>query len=181
VLACRLGYVRLPWFGSFALFELPWSLIVVAWSRTETWALAWTFMCIASPTGPSGTNRLRRPRKNERCFLTTITGLKLNWWANHDQVVTCLFLPKAQEKSPGPTKAARWCSRSLEATALLGGPPMLRYKIWKILLRVNDLPAKTFLEYVTRGICGVREKIRNVTFQCVVICRSSAVSLHFSP
>jgi cell cycle arrest protein BUB2 len=49
--------------------------------------------------------------------------------------------------------------------------PTLRYRIWKILLRVNDLPAETFLEYVARGPCEVREKIRNDTFRCVVICR----------
>jgi len=43
--------------------------------------------------------------------------------------------------------------------------PSLRYRIWKILLRVTDLPAKTFLEYVARGPCEVREKIRNDTFR----------------
>jgi len=43
--------------------------------------------------------------------------------------------------------------------------PTLRHRIWKILLRVNDLPAKTFLEYVARGPCEVREKIRNDTFR----------------
>lgn len=43
--------------------------------------------------------------------------------------------------------------------------PTLRYRIWKILLRVNDLPAETFLEYVARGPCEVREKIRNDTFR----------------
>lgn len=48
--------------------------------------------------------------------------------------------------------------------------PTLRYRIWKILLRVNDLPAETFLEYVARGPCEVREKIRNDTFRCVAIC-----------
>jgi hypothetical protein len=48
--------------------------------------------------------------------------------------------------------------------------PTLRYRIWKILLRVNDLPAETFLEYVARGPCEVREKIRNDTFRCVATC-----------
>jgi len=43
--------------------------------------------------------------------------------------------------------------------------PTLRHRIWKILLRVTDLPAKTFLEYVARGPCEVREKIRNDTFR----------------
>ncbi|KAI0003206.1 TBC-domain-containing protein [Russula compacta] len=43
--------------------------------------------------------------------------------------------------------------------------PTLRYRIWKILLRVTDLPAETFLEYVARGPCDVREKIRNDTFR----------------
>ncbi|KAH9001780.1 TBC-domain-containing protein [Lactarius akahatsu] len=43
--------------------------------------------------------------------------------------------------------------------------PTLRYRIWKILLRVTDLPAKTFVEYVARGPCEVREKIRNDTFR----------------
>jgi hypothetical protein len=47
--------------------------------------------------------------------------------------------------------------------------PTLRYRIWKILLRVNDLPAETFLEYVARGPCEVREKIRNDTFRYAVI------------
>ncbi|KAI0263799.1 TBC-domain-containing protein [Gloeopeniophorella convolvens] len=43
--------------------------------------------------------------------------------------------------------------------------PTLRYRIWKILLRVNELSAETFLEYVARGPCEVREKIRNDTFR----------------
>ncbi|KZT23917.1 bub2 protein [Neolentinus lepideus HHB14362 ss-1] len=41
----------------------------------------------------------------------------------------------------------------------------LRPRIWKILLRVNDVSAGTFLEYVGRGPCEVREKIRNDTFR----------------
>ncbi|KAI0303355.1 TBC-domain-containing protein [Multifurca ochricompacta] len=43
--------------------------------------------------------------------------------------------------------------------------PTLRHRIWKILLRVNEVPANTFLEYVARGPCEVREKIRNDTFR----------------
>uniref|UniRef100_D8Q9H1 Rab-GAP TBC domain-containing protein n=1 Tax=Schizophyllum commune (strain H4-8 / FGSC 9210) TaxID=578458 RepID=D8Q9H1_SCHCM len=43
--------------------------------------------------------------------------------------------------------------------------PTLRPRIWKILLRVNDLSANTFLRYVSRGPCEVREKIRNDTFR----------------
>jgi len=43
--------------------------------------------------------------------------------------------------------------------------PTLRPRIWKILLGVTELPANTFLEYVSRGPCEVREKIRNDTFR----------------
>ncbi|KAJ8592327.1 TBC-domain-containing protein [Rhizopogon salebrosus TDB-379] len=43
--------------------------------------------------------------------------------------------------------------------------PTLRPRIWKILLRVDDVSAGTFLEYVARGPCNVREKIRNDTFR----------------
>ncbi|KAI0317392.1 bub2 protein [Amylostereum chailletii] len=43
--------------------------------------------------------------------------------------------------------------------------PTLRHRIWKILLRVTEVPAETFLEYVARGPCEVREKIRNDTFR----------------
>src|SRR5277367_614606 len=35
--------------------------------------------------------------------------------------------------------------------------PTLRPRIWKILLSVNDMPAETFLQYVARGPCQVRE------------------------
>ncbi|KAG5652478.1 hypothetical protein H0H81_004886 [Sphagnurus paluster] len=45
--------------------------------------------------------------------------------------------------------------------------PTLRPRIWKILLRVSELPVDTFLEYVARGPCEVREKIRNDTFRSV--------------
>lgn len=41
----------------------------------------------------------------------------------------------------------------------------LRPRIWKILLRVDDIAAETFLQYVSRGPCEVREKIRNDTFR----------------
>ncbi|KAM5534067.1 hypothetical protein V8D89_012248 [Ganoderma adspersum] len=43
--------------------------------------------------------------------------------------------------------------------------PTLRPRIWKILLRVRDVSADAFLEYVGRGPCDVREKIRNDTFR----------------
>ncbi|KAF9559884.1 bub2 protein [Agrocybe pediades] len=43
--------------------------------------------------------------------------------------------------------------------------PTLRPRIWKILLRVNELPTDTYLYYVSRGPCEVREKIRNDTFR----------------
>ncbi|KAF9070900.1 bub2 protein [Rhodocollybia butyracea] len=43
--------------------------------------------------------------------------------------------------------------------------PTLRPRIWKILLRVNDVSANTYLQYVSRGPCEVREKIRNDTFR----------------
>ncbi|KAJ3511220.1 hypothetical protein NLJ89_g4225 [Agrocybe chaxingu] len=43
--------------------------------------------------------------------------------------------------------------------------PTLRPRIWKILLRVNELPTDTYLHYVSRGPCQVREKIRNDTFR----------------
>ncbi|KAG5352199.1 hypothetical protein C0989_003280 [Termitomyces sp. Mn162] len=43
--------------------------------------------------------------------------------------------------------------------------PTLRPRIWKILLRVSDLSADTFMGYVSRGPCEVREKIRNDTFR----------------
>ncbi|KAI0707596.1 bub2 protein [Earliella scabrosa] len=43
--------------------------------------------------------------------------------------------------------------------------PNLRPRIWKILLRVREVSAESFLEYVARGPCEVREKIRNDTFR----------------
>ncbi|RXW23353.1 hypothetical protein EST38_g2523 [Candolleomyces aberdarensis] len=43
--------------------------------------------------------------------------------------------------------------------------PTLRPRIWKILLRVNEIPTETYLHYVARGPCEVREKIRNDTFR----------------
>jgi len=45
--------------------------------------------------------------------------------------------------------------------------PTLRPRIWKILLRVGEVPADTFLGYVARGPCEVREKIRNDTFRSI--------------
>ncbi|KAH9945905.1 bub2 protein [Epithele typhae] len=43
--------------------------------------------------------------------------------------------------------------------------PSLRPRIWKVLLRVREISAPAFLEYVGRGPCEVREKIRNDTFR----------------
>ncbi|RPD66373.1 bub2 protein [Lentinus tigrinus ALCF2SS1-7] len=43
--------------------------------------------------------------------------------------------------------------------------PTLRPRIWKVLLRVREVSAESFLEYVGRGPCEVREKIRNDTFR----------------
>ncbi|KAI3596978.1 bub2 protein [Moniliophthora roreri] len=41
----------------------------------------------------------------------------------------------------------------------------LRPRIWKILLRITHLSAEEYLQYVARGPCEVREKIRNDTFR----------------
>ncbi|KAH8814728.1 TBC-domain-containing protein [Flagelloscypha sp. PMI_526] len=41
--------------------------------------------------------------------------------------------------------------------------PTLRPRIWKILLKVNEIDADEYLEYVSRGPPEVREKIRNDT------------------
>jgi cell cycle arrest protein BUB2 len=75
-----------------------------------------------------------------------------------------------------PSKAVRSCVsfvlRNLSShfnCFFFSQDPTLRYRIWKILLRVNELSAETFLEYVARGPCAVREKIRNDTFRCVLI------------
>lgn len=46
-----------------------------------------------------------------------------------------------------------------------GADPTLRPRLWKILLRINDISAATYLRYVARGPCEVREKIRNDTFR----------------
>lgn len=43
--------------------------------------------------------------------------------------------------------------------------PTLRPRIWKILLRVNEIPTDTYLRYIAKGPCEVREKIRNDTFR----------------
>ncbi|KAK7035210.1 CDC16 protein [Paramarasmius palmivorus] len=43
--------------------------------------------------------------------------------------------------------------------------PTLRPRIWKILLRITHLSADEYLQYVSRGPCEVREKIRNDTFR----------------
>ncbi|KAF7782425.1 hypothetical protein Agabi119p4_1801 [Agaricus bisporus var. burnettii] len=61
-------------------------------------------------------------------------------------------------------------TRKLRRLILVDGIPSsvdstLRPRIWKILLRVNDLSADRFLCYVARGPCEVREKIRNDTFR----------------
>ncbi|KIY63567.1 rab domain-containing cell division control protein [Cylindrobasidium torrendii FP15055 ss-10] len=47
----------------------------------------------------------------------------------------------------------------------LDADPSLRPRIWKILLRINEVSADTYLDYVARGPCHVREKIRNDTFR----------------
>lgn len=46
-----------------------------------------------------------------------------------------------------------------------GADPTLRPRIWKLLLGINECSASTFLQYVERGPCDVREKIRNDTFR----------------
>lgn len=45
--------------------------------------------------------------------------------------------------------------------------PTIRPRLWKLLLRVNDVSADTYLRYVARGPCHVREKIRNDTFRYI--------------
>jgi cell cycle arrest protein BUB2 len=60
----------------------------------------------------------------------------------------------------GCSSILRICSRTKD--------PTLRPRIWKILLRVNELPSETYLNYISRGPCQVREKIRNDTFRYTI-------------
>ncbi|KAI0285246.1 TBC-domain-containing protein [Russula brevipes] len=80
-----------------------------------------------------------------------------------------LSQPKLSSKSRTPDDVEESVKKLRRLILIEGIPskadPTLRYRIWKILLRVNDLPAETFLEYVARGPCEVREKIRNDTFR----------------
>jgi len=79
-----------------------------------------------------------------------------------------LSQPKAASKSrAGETDDG---TKKLRRMILVEGipsavDPTLRPRIWKILLRVNELPAEAYLRYVSRGPCQVREKIRNDTFR----------------
>ena len=43
--------------------------------------------------------------------------------------------------------------------------PSLRPRIWKILLQVDTVDTATYIRYVRKGPCPVREKIRNDTFR----------------
>ncbi|TFK44521.1 rab-GTPase-TBC domain-containing protein [Crucibulum laeve] len=80
-----------------------------------------------------------------------------------------LSQPKAASKSRASGEIDDG-TKKLRRMILVEGIPSsvdatLRPRIWKILLRVNDLSAETYLRYVARGPCEVREKIRNDTFR----------------
>jgi cell cycle arrest protein BUB2 len=78
-----------------------------------------------------------------------------------------------QPKSTTKSKASRDVDDSVKRLCrmiLVEGIPSasdstLRPRVWKILLRVNDIPSEIYLHYVSRGPCQVREKIRNDTFR----------------
>ncbi|KDQ57666.1 hypothetical protein JAAARDRAFT_687308 [Jaapia argillacea MUCL 33604] len=76
---------------------------------------------------------------------------------------------KLSSKSPSPADIDERVKKLRRLILVEGIPsandPTLRPRIWKILLHVNNLSAATFLEYVGRGPCEVREKIRNDTFR----------------
>ena len=65
---------------SHDLYWLCWSLIIVPSSWTETWALALMFTCTVSPTGSSGTNHPRKPRK--RPGETIVRQVYLRLWGS---------------------------------------------------------------------------------------------------
>ncbi|KZS90187.1 TBC-domain-containing protein [Sistotremastrum niveocremeum HHB9708] len=60
--------------------------------------------------------------------------------------------------------------KKLASLILIDGIPFevdstLRPRIWKILLQVNDVNTESYLHWVSRGPCEVRDKIRNDTFR----------------
>ncbi|KAJ7782898.1 rab domain-containing cell division control protein [Mycena metata] len=77
--------------------------------------------------------------------------------------------PKVSSKSRSSTDIDDGTKKLRRMILVEGIPsaadPTLRPRIWKILLRVNNLSSETFLRYVARGPCEVREKIRNDTFR----------------
>ncbi|KAF8813678.1 TBC-domain-containing protein [Phlegmacium glaucopus] len=80
-----------------------------------------------------------------------------------------LSQPKAASKSRATGETDDGTKKLRRMILVEGIPsavdPTLRPRIWKILLRVNELSAETYLRYVSRGPCQVREKIRNDTFR----------------
>ncbi|KJA27675.1 hypothetical protein HYPSUDRAFT_130570 [Hypholoma sublateritium FD-334 SS-4] len=79
-----------------------------------------------------------------------------------------LSQPKAISKSRATGEiedGATKLRRMILVEGIPSADPTLRPRIWKILLRVNELPTDTYLHYVSRGPCQVREKIRNDTFR----------------
>ncbi|KIM19776.1 hypothetical protein M408DRAFT_334273 [Serendipita vermifera MAFF 305830] len=43
--------------------------------------------------------------------------------------------------------------------------PVIRARVWKVLLQIGNIHAESYLDLVRRGPCQVREKIRNDTFR----------------
>jgi len=87
------------------------------------------------------------------------------------------------QSSKRSTKDVEESIKKLRRLILIEGIPSgadstLRYRIWKILLRVSELPAETFLDYVARGPCEVREKIRNDTFRTLATDRGFKERVH---
>ncbi|VDB85196.1 unnamed protein product [Peniophora sp. CBMAI 1063] len=77
------------------------------------------------------------------------------------------LLNQSSKRTP---KEAEESVKKLRRLILIEGIPSgadstIRHRVWKILLRVTELPTDTFLDYVARGPCEVREKIRNDTFR----------------
>jgi hypothetical protein len=65
------------------------------------------------------------------------------------------------------------CWMTKVAHGIEGQDPALRPRIWKVLLNVTEAPADVFVDYVGRGPCAQREKIRNDTFRLAFLCCES--------
>ncbi|KAI0027866.1 rab-GTPase-TBC domain-containing protein [Vararia minispora EC-137] len=120
---------------------------------------------ISCPVGWCAEETLGRPCPGAPATTTTTANGNVAQVAHSFNKILAQPAKKSSRDAGGSVKKLRRLTLIEGISSVADGT--LWHRVWKIFIRITDLPVEMLLDYVARGPCEVRERIRNDSFRSV--------------